>query len=233
MSFINRLKGEEPGFFTKAAHALQGAGHYGEFLADYALDHGKIPGRGRSFTNLYVPYRGRTSEVDVLFLHETGVYVIESKNYSGWIFGSAEQLQWTQCLNGGKKERFCSPIMQNRSHIKTLTAHLGLSEESFHSLIVFSERCELKSVPNDTDEYTILRRHHLVREVNRLVAKRPRVFDDATFDVIATKLERLAKTEEKAAEHIEAVKGIQDGTACPYCGGQKAKRERMEGGDAH
>ena len=166
MSFINRLKGEEPGFFTKAAHALQGAGHYGEFLADYALDHGKIPGRGRSFTNLYVPYRGRTSEVDVLFLHETGVYVIESKNYSGWIFGSAEQRQWTQCLNGGKKERFCSPIMQNRSHIKTLTAHLGLSEESFHSLIVFSERCELKSVPNDTDEYTILRRHHLVREVN-------------------------------------------------------------------
>lgn len=102
MSFINRLKGEEPGFFTRAAHALQGTGHYGEYLADYALDHGKIPGRGRSFTNLYVPYRGRTSEVDVLFLHETGAYVIESKNYSGWIFGSAEQRQWTQCLSGGR-----------------------------------------------------------------------------------------------------------------------------------
>lgn len=80
MSFINRLKGEEPGFFTKAVHALQGTCHYGEYLADYALDHGKIPGRGRSFTNLYVPYRGRTSEVDVLFLHETGVCVIESKS---------------------------------------------------------------------------------------------------------------------------------------------------------
>ncbi len=38
MSFINRLKGEEPGFLAKAAHALQGTGHYGEYLADYALD---------------------------------------------------------------------------------------------------------------------------------------------------------------------------------------------------
>lgn len=38
MSFINRLEGEEPGFLAKGAHALQGTGHYGEYLADYALD---------------------------------------------------------------------------------------------------------------------------------------------------------------------------------------------------
>ena len=229
MSFINRLNGEEPGFLAKAAHALQGTGHYGEYLADYALDHGKIPGRGRSFTNLYVPYRGRTSEVDVLYLHETGIYVLESKNYSGWIFGSADQRQWTQCLQVGKKERFYSPILQNRSHIKALAGHLALPLESFHSLVVFSERCELKDVPDDTDEFTILRRHHLVREVNRLAAKRPRVFDDAAFDAIAAKLEQLAKTEEKAAEHIETVKGIQDGTVCPYCGGQLVKRNGKYG----
>ena len=94
---------------------------------------------------------------------------------------------------------------------------------------MFSERCELKAVPDDTDEFTILRRHHLVREVNSLVAKRPRVFDDAAFDAIAAKLELLARTEEKAAEHIETVRDIQDGIVCPYCGGQLVKRSGKYG----
>ena len=93
--------------------------------------------------------------------------------------------------------------MQNRSHIKALATHLGLPEESFHSLIVFSERCELKAVPDDTDEFTILRRHHLVREVNSLVAKRPRVFDDAAFDAIAAK---LGISSDAVNQHINAIR---------------------------
>ncbi len=83
-------------------------------------------------------------------VHETGVYVMESKNYAGWIFGSAEQRQWTQTLEGGHKNRFYNPIIQNCAHIKALAAHLGLPEDAFRSYIVFSERCELRKVPAST-----------------------------------------------------------------------------------
>lgn len=37
--------------------------------------------------NIYVPYNGKTSEIDVLMIREKGIFVFESKNYSGWIFG--------------------------------------------------------------------------------------------------------------------------------------------------
>lgn len=41
--------------------------------------------------NCYVPKTDeKTTEIDVIMLHETGIYVFESKNYSGWIFGSAD-----------------------------------------------------------------------------------------------------------------------------------------------
>lgn len=63
---------------------------------------------------------------------------MESKNYGGWIFGGEGQRQWTQTFENGHKERFYNPIIQNRSHVKALAAHLGLPEGDLHSYIVFS-----------------------------------------------------------------------------------------------
>ena len=34
--------------------------------------------------------------------YQKSIFVLESKNYSGWIFGRAEQQKWTQCLRGGE-----------------------------------------------------------------------------------------------------------------------------------
>ena len=91
MGIIARIKGEEPGFSKESQHARQGKGHYGEYLAEYALEHGRL-GNAAVFSNVLVPRAcGPTSasEIDVVMLHEKGVFVFESKNYSGWIFGSA------------------------------------------------------------------------------------------------------------------------------------------------
>lgn len=177
MGFIARMKGEEPGLLRQVAHGIStggDTGEFGEWLTDYALSNDNLPGRLRTFKNVYVPLAGRAgqteSEIDVLLVHEKGIYVMESKNYSGWIFGSADGRQWTQSLKGGHKERFYNPIRQNRTHVRALAAALGLPEEDFHSFIVFSERCELKDVPPDTDKYVICRRHHLLREVRKDLA---------------------------------------------------------------
>ena len=58
---------------------------------------------------------GETTEIDVLMLHTSGIYVFESKNYSGWIFGDEKSKTWTQTLPNGRgrraqKERFLNPI---------------------------------------------------------------------------------------------------------------------------
>ena len=65
-----------------------------------------LDGYAKTVHNVYVPHKGRTSELDVLMVHEKGIFVFESKNYSGWIFGAADQQKWTQCLPNGEKKSF-------------------------------------------------------------------------------------------------------------------------------
>ena len=113
MGLMARLRGEEPGIIKQfLASSVLDDGEFGEWLAFYALRHGKLGGNGYVLRNVLVPRESgptTTSEIDVLLLHEKGIFVLESKNYSGWIFGSADQRQWTKSLPGGHKERFYNP----------------------------------------------------------------------------------------------------------------------------
>nr|WP_283102186.1 nuclease-related domain-containing protein [Olsenella intestinalis] len=189
----------------------EGTGGLGEYLIEYGIEHGKLPGRIEVFRNVLVPRKkGPTdeSEVDVLLLHETGLYVIESKNYSGWIFGSEGQRQWTQTLEGGKKERFYNPIMQNRAHVRALAACLGVEREQMRSYVVFSERCTLKKVPDDCEEYVVCRRPRLLERLRADMASRGTVFDEARMDELVEKIAALVEGSTKAAKdaHVEQVK---------------------------
>jgi hypothetical protein len=212
MSLLGYLKGESPSIFASIPHALQGKGHYGEYLTEYALNHKNIPGRLVTYTNVLVPSTGATStsEIDILMLHEKGIYLFESKNYSGWIFGSEAQREWTVSYQGGRKECFYNPVKQNATHVKALAKWLGMSADIFHSYIVFSERCELKKVPENTEAFRILRRHHLVRDLKKDLAGKEIIFDKEAFNGIKQKLDALSDTSTKAAmkEHVEEVKKV-------------------------
>jgi hypothetical protein len=62
------------------------SGNYGEFLTFCCLE--KLKGDHKLLTNVYLPKKdGSTTEIDLIMIDETGIYVFESKNYSGWIFG--------------------------------------------------------------------------------------------------------------------------------------------------
>lgn len=237
MGFLNKIKGEEP-LFRAGAMALAGEerskGNTGEYLIDYALAHGSIEGRKELFRNLLVPRKGvtSTSEIDCLMLHERGVYVFESKNYSGWIFGSADQRQWTMSLNKSTKERFYNPIRQNQGHVNALSDALGLPPEAFVSFVVFSERCELMKVPENTDSMVICRRNHLVRDVKRSLANRTFEFEDEQLEEASRKLRALAQGSTQAArsEHVEQAKAVAAGRVCPYCGSELVERRRKSDG---
>ena len=58
---------------------------------------------GKFLFNLYIPkLNDETTEVDVVLIHPKGFFVIESKNYNGWIFGSEKNRYWTQTLPMGR-----------------------------------------------------------------------------------------------------------------------------------
>ena len=64
-------------------------GKRGETLTERELKLVKLFGRkGRTLRNVYIPKdNGETSEIDVVYITQKGIFVFESKNYSGWIFG--------------------------------------------------------------------------------------------------------------------------------------------------
>lgn len=72
------LKGEQPGLLKSVLH-YRNAGQFGEYLIDYALQSNGIEGERVVLTNLYLPMKGKTTEIDLLMLHEKGIFVIESK----------------------------------------------------------------------------------------------------------------------------------------------------------
>ena len=232
MGLIMWLKGEEPGIVGKLAHSGD-KGHYGEYLTAYALEHGKL-GEAAVFSNVIVPRASgptSTSAVDVVMLHEKGVFVFESKNYSGWIFGSADQRNWTATLKSGAKNQFYNPIRQNRAHVRALAAYLGLGEDAFRSYIVFSERCEFKKVPPDTADYIICRRHHLLGNVRRDLRRMEQLFDVAELGRLEAALSALAEasTGEARLARVEEAQRVAAGDVCPWCGSQLVERNGKYG----
>lgn len=72
-------------------------GKYGEKLTERKLNLINLFGRkGMTLKNIYIPKDdGETSEIDLVYITQKGIFVIESKNYSGWIFGNLCSQYWT------------------------------------------------------------------------------------------------------------------------------------------
>ena len=145
-------------------------GAWGEYLIYRHLK--KMRGEKRWLFNVYLPREGgRTTEIDVLLIHESGIYVFESKNYAGWIFGTENQKVWTQCLKPSEKARtrkyhFLNPIMQNNLHLRWLRHQIDKSDElPIYSVIVFGMRCRLKSIHLTTGQHAVVTHSNLLRRV--------------------------------------------------------------------
>jgi restriction system protein len=100
----------------------------------------------QSYCDVYLPRpddKG-TTQIDHIVVSKFGIFVIETKNYKGWIFGNAKQRQWTQQIYH-KKSRFQNPLHQNHLHVKALKQFLAIPEECFHSVVIFMGEAEFKT----------------------------------------------------------------------------------------
>ena len=116
----------------------QGKGIVGEFITKLFIGRTK-EGKKYVFNNYKIVINGKSSQIDHIVVNKNGVFVIETKNYSGEIYGSENQMEWTQVLAGGNVEnKFYNPVKQNKSHIYQLSQILP-SNIKIHSLVVFTK----------------------------------------------------------------------------------------------
>lgn len=182
-------------------------GFYGEYLTYAFLK--KLDGYKKLMTNLYIPKEdGTTTEIDLIMLTEKGIYVIESKNYSGWIFGDEKSKFWTQTLPYNQKSRFFNPIWQNKGHIKAFKSLAGIENDDFYkSYIVFSERCTLKKVSFGSQNIKVVNRDKLLTVIKADMDSSSYVLSREDVDQLHTQLQEYALADEaRKKAHIEDIR---------------------------
>ena len=151
--------------------------------------------------DLLIPLYESTTQIDHLYVSRYGMFVVETKNYAGWIYGDAEQKQWTQVLYQ-QKRRFYNPLKQNETHIKALAYLLKLPVETFHSIVVFVGEAEFKTALPDN----VLQGADISGYVHRF---RRSLLSQAQVDEIYATLsqKRYRATAAKKRRHVRDVQG--------------------------
>lgn len=158
--------------------------------------------------NVYVPVSDGYSEIDVLLLHETGVYVFESKNVSGSVYGDENHPQWQRFKSNSEKDFFPNPIMQNEGHINALCDFLQLDKFQFRvfSIIVFGLKSKLKAVPENTSFMSIYEVYNLETDLVKKMMSEKVLYNAETIDLWCKKLLPCTLlTEEQKKAHREKV----------------------------
>ena len=156
--------------------------------------------------NLYVPARAGYTEVDALLLHQSGIYVLESKNHSGEISGDFESERWNQHLNANTEHTFHNPVRQNIGHILSLQRFLKIRREQAHfiSIIVFSDRCTLRKVPKNNEFWSIVHCSELQETLLKRITGRKTIYTQQHIENFYYKLQECMNvSEEIKAKHRE------------------------------
>lgn len=197
----------------------------------------------RVMSDLILPVAGGTTQLDHLVLSRFGIFVIETKNMSGWIFGSADQQKWTQVQKGGKRRRFQNPLHQNYAHVKAVQNILDVDPKVLYNFVVFTGSAEPKT---DTPENVAwglralgkliaVRRKQVLSE-HQLNSFEEQLLARALDNNRAVREEHVQNIEKKAVAKTVAQQSGQahsvDQTFCPKCGGEMIKRANRKTGDS-
>lgn len=202
-------------------------GYMGEFWVKLELN--KLPEDEYIVLNdIMVSDENGTHQIDHLIISMYGIFVIEMKNYYGLITGTEYNSSWVQHL-GRKKYFFKNPIHQNYGHIKSLEQILQLNEDSFISIVCFSNQAKVKV--NSKSE--VVQLDYLLKTIKTYNTFR--LNTDINF--IANKILSLNITEKsERRKHVLNIKEkIKDddykinNMICPKCGGDLITRNGQYG----
>lgn len=202
-------------------------GMFGEFVVNistkWLLDKNKY----HLIKNVTLPTEDGTTQIDHIIISIYGIFVVETKNMKGWIFGNANQRFWTQKIYK-HSSKFQNPLYQNYKHIKTLEHLLGLKNNQVYSLVIFVGDSTFKTeMPENVTSGFGYAKY--------IKSKKQPVLSSQEVTEIITKIEqgRLSQSFETHQIHVKHVKTIQNQkkniVSCPKCGSPMKLRESKNG----
>ena len=176
---------------------------------------------------LFDAHTGRSSQVDHILICSNGIFVIETKNYSGIIYGNDLQHEWTQILAyGNTKNKLHSPVKQNATHIY-LVKQILQNKYPVLGFVVFVKNniahiqsgsvCTLQTLPTCIEAS---------KPVNGTLTDDDK---DAIFRRLCIHQESYAVTPREHLDHIRKLQTDLKNDICPRCGGKLLFRKGKYG----
>lgn len=183
----------------------------------------------QSIHNVILPVSDGTTQIDHVIVSRYGIFVIETKNMRGWIYGGEKQSQWTQRFYK-QSFQFQNPLRQNYKHVKALQSLLDIPEDTVHSVVVFTGENTFKTpMPENVTKGTDYIRY--IRSFYQEVLSEGQV-KSAALTIESRRIEPSRQTHQ---EHVAALNERNEPDAerkCPACGSVMVVRTARRGPNA-
>ena len=204
-----------------------GKGLLGEILVNFAVNVRLDKDNYHLIKNVTLPTEDGTTQIDHIVVSEFGIFVIETKNMRGWIFGNEKQKTWTQKIYKFST-KFQNPLHQNYKHAKTIESTLEIDPNKIFSVVVFVGDSTFKTeMPKNVTYAGGL--------IDYIKSKTEKVLSQKEVEKIISMIGsgRLSKTLKTHREHVKHVKNIvkekENDNSCPKCGSELVLRVAKQG----
>ncbi len=207
--------------------AIMGKGAYAEDRVARRL--ARLPEEYHVFNDVYIHRGNRSVQIDHVVISRYGVFVIETKNYKGWVYGSANAEHWTQNIYGHKYQLY-NPTRQNSSHVGALCNLFRITRDKTIPLIVFAGSA---TVHCSTDCYVVY-----FSQLRQIIDQNKNIqFTDEQVMQMVEKLSAALVTDKNSKrEHVRKVRQqvaekeqLEANGICPRCHGQLVMRKGRYG----
>ena len=179
-----------------------GKGMMGEFIVNFLAKLMLGKKTYHLLKNVTLPTEDGTTQIDHIIISIYGVFVVETKNMKGWIFGGERHKTWTQVIFK-HKNKFQNPLHQNYKHVKTLQSLLGLNNNQIHSVIAFVGDSTFKSDMPDNVTHGIGYIRY-IKSINNPVLS-PSDVQEIIFKIETGRLEQSHKTNRNHIRHVNDI----------------------------
>lgn len=176
------------------------------------------------FHNVTIKTPDGSTQIDHLVLATNGIFVIETKNMTGWIFGNEKQSQWTQTIYR-RKTKFQNPVRQNYKHVNAVRRLLDVDLQFIFNIVVFTGDAEFKTempvnVVKARDLLPYIKSH-----------KADLMSRDDIGKYASLVMNAITNNPISDKEHVKNVKHNRKNPLCPRCGSAMVLRTARKGGN--
>jgi len=179
--------------------------------------------------DIIIPSKYGTTQIDHVVVSIYGIFVIETKNYKGLIYGGEDAETWTKNM-WGNKYSLRNPLKQNYGHVKSLQAILNIPKEMFIPIVVFSNRAKLRVQTQETVINLWRLRSEIKRHKIPIIPSEQLIDYRSSIELAAIDDKDIAKSHKANVRQNlnQRSQAIANGL-CPRCGGYLVKRNGRYG----